>query len=57
MSHRNVVLRDEYGDLMRGVEHDGHSAAPEITVNGTTAYVTTWTREGWDVVEVGEWMT
>jgi len=54
--HRNVLIRDEFGDTHRGVQHEGRSDEPStITVNGTCWYATTWRRDGWDVVEAGEW--
>ena len=57
MSHRNVVLEDEYGDHHRGVQHmTATSDEPDtITVNTTCWYTTTWTRAGWVVVEAGDW--
>jgi len=54
--HRNVLIRDEFGDTHRGVQHEGRSDEPStITVNGTCWYATTWTRYGWSVAEFGEW--
>lgn len=54
--HRRVILEDEFGDHHRGVEHTGRSDEPDtITVGSTVWYTTTWRRNGWTVVEAGEW--
>jgi hypothetical protein len=57
MRHRNVTLEDGFGDRLAGVERVWMSdEPPTITVNGTCWYTTTWTREGWSVVEESEWL-
>jgi hypothetical protein len=59
MSHRSVVLKNNHGDLKRGVEHPPRKSDEPgtITADSTTWYITTWHAHGWDVVpnSTGEW--
>jgi len=53
---RSVKLENAFGDIYDGVEHPGRSDEPAtITVGATTWYTTTWRREGWATIWIGDW--
>lgn len=54
---RKVVLRDEFGDQIAGIEHPARASdmPSTITVNGTTWWPEVWARHGWHITERGDW--
>ncbi len=49
MTHINVRLTNDHGDVMTGAARYDAESYRVITVNGTCLYATTWEDNGWDI--------
>jgi hypothetical protein len=48
----DVIMRDDLGDLMHGVLHEGQSdMPPTVTVNGSCLGLDAWRKLGWEIFE------
>ena len=49
MTHINVRLTNQLGDVMTGAARYDAESYRVITVNGTCLFETTWIRDGWHI--------